>query len=418
MKKVTVLMPVYNGGPQLSASIDSVLEQSFTDFELLVVDDGSTDGTAEYLASIDDPRLRVISVPHCGLSAALQLGLCRAVGEYIARQDADDVAHRTRLEVQVAFLDANPHVVLVGGCAIAHDGAGTCLGVIGHPTSPAALRWRLLFDNGVIHSTAVFRRREALDAGGYTCDGAEDYDLWSRLARRHDVANIGSTLIAYQLAETGIHATSGPAIDAHALSISTANIAALLEGTRWADQASNVARLHRVDNRPAPAELIPAVEGLLLLQDVFLGTSKVIPGAMSRPGTGSTDRDYVCRYTWRLIAVTALLAAAPTQLGVVGRLVWLSRRTGAGIQLTMLLAGTVFPAAAVGSRRTNTVRRLASHLLLSNPGRRERLPIVSASDSSAFGRTVQAMGVTAAGRSRPRSLRWRRSRAGAAAAAP
>jgi glycosyltransferase involved in cell wall biosynthesis len=418
MKKVTVLMPVYNGGPQLSASINSVLEQSFTDFELLVVNDGSTDRTGEYLASISDPRLRVISVRHCGLSAALQLGLRQAVGEYIARQDADDVAHRARLEVQVAFLDANPHVVLVGGWAIAHDGAGTSLGVIGYPTSPAALRWRLLFDNGVIHSSATFRRREALDAGGYMCDGAEDYDLWSRLARRHDVANIGSTLIAYQLGGAGIHATSGPAIDAHALSISTANIAALLEGTRWVDQASNVARLHRVDDRPTLAELIPAVEGLLLLHDVFLGTNAVIPGAKSRPGTDSTDRDYVCRYTWRLIAVTALLAAAPTQLGVVGRLVWLTRRSGVGIQLTMLLACLVFPAAAVGSRGTRIARRLAAHILLSNPGRRERLPVVWASDSSTFGRTVQAMGVTAAGRSRPRSVPWRRSRAGGAAAAP
>jgi hypothetical protein len=179
-----------------------------------------------------------------------------------------------------------------------------------------------------------------------------------------------------------------------------------------------VARLHRVDDRPAPAELIPAVEGLLLLHDVFLGTNAVTPGSKSRPGTDSTDRDYVSRYTWRLIAVTALLAATPTQLGAVSRLVWLTRRSGVGIQLTMLLACIVFPAAAVGSRGTRMVRRLAAHLLLTNPGRRERLPVVSAGDSSTFGRTVQAMGVSAAARSRPRSVRWRRSRAGGAAAAP
>jgi hypothetical protein len=411
-------MPVCNAGPQLSVSIESILEQSFLDYELLVVDDGSTDDTARYLHSLADPRLRVISVPHRGLAAALQLGLREAGGEYIARQDADDVAHPARLDIQVAFLDANPQVVLVGGWAIAHDGEGNYLGVIAHPTSQAALKWRLLFDNGVIHSSAVFRRQAALAVGGYSDDGAEDYDLWSRLARDHDVANIGTPLIAYQLAPTGVHATNRPAMDAHALSISTTNIETVLEGTPWVDRANNIARLDRASDQPTSADLIPAVEGLLLLRDQFLaGTAIFDPNA--RYMTSASDRDYVRRYAWRLIAVAALLAAAPTRLTLLGRLVWLSRRAGASTQPTMLLAALLILASAVGGRRTRTVRWLAARLLHSGSVRRDRLPMLSPSGSSTFALTLRSMGVAPGSSCGPPS-RWRRrsARAGAAAASP
>ena len=141
---VTVLVAVHNGGAALRASVDSILGQTFADFELVVVDDGSTDDTAGFLASVADSRLRVLSGPHQGLGAALRRGLDRARGEYIARQDADDIAHPDRLTAQVAFLDAHPDVVLVGAHAFMHDGVGKRLGVLAHPTSEHALAWRLL----------------------------------------------------------------------------------------------------------------------------------------------------------------------------------------------------------------------------------------------------------------------------------
>src|SRR5262245_4807279 len=113
--RVTVLMPVYNGAPFLRAAIDSVLRQSWSDFELLIIDDGSTDGSAAiadgYAAA--PPRVRVARVPHRGLVAALNRGLETIDTELIARADADDVSRPDRLSRQVAYLDAHPHI---GAC--------------------------------------------------------------------------------------------------------------------------------------------------------------------------------------------------------------------------------------------------------------------------------------------------------------
>ncbi len=112
--KVTVLLPVYNGARFLRQAIDSVLSQTWKDFELLVVNDGSTDGTAAILESYSDPRIRILSnVQNIGLTLSLNKGLQSARGEYIARIDADDIALPIRLEKQVSYLDQHPEVGLV-----------------------------------------------------------------------------------------------------------------------------------------------------------------------------------------------------------------------------------------------------------------------------------------------------------------
>ena len=116
--KVSVVMSVYNESRYLHAAVDSILIQTLTDFEFIIIDDGSTDGTSDALATYDDPRIRVVREDHKGLTASLQIGFELASGELFARQDSDDISLRTRLEVQVRFLESHPKVIALGtSCA-------------------------------------------------------------------------------------------------------------------------------------------------------------------------------------------------------------------------------------------------------------------------------------------------------------
>src|ERR1700678_3713440 len=118
--RVSVLLPCYNGESYLEEAARSILDQSFIDFELIVIDDGSYDSSSEILArlSAEDVRMRVITKPNGGIVSALNAGLALCRGEYVARMDADDIAFRNRFEFQVKYLDDHPECVLVGGYAL------------------------------------------------------------------------------------------------------------------------------------------------------------------------------------------------------------------------------------------------------------------------------------------------------------
>ena len=111
---VSVILPVRDGAADLPTAVDTILKQTFADFELIAIDDGSSDGTAAVLDGLRDPRVRVIHQDNMGLAATLNRGIALACGRYIARQDHDDLAMPTRLEKQVAFMEANPDCALVG----------------------------------------------------------------------------------------------------------------------------------------------------------------------------------------------------------------------------------------------------------------------------------------------------------------
>jgi glycosyltransferase involved in cell wall biosynthesis len=199
---VSVVLPVRNGAGDLPKAIETILTQTFTDFELIVINDGSTDGTAAVLDAIRDPRLHVVHQENAGLSRALNRGISLARGRYIARQDHDDWARPTRLEKQVAFMEANPDFALLGTCAEIWIGDEPSGRVHDFPTEDAVLRFELLFHNPFVHSS-VMMRKSALEAvGGYTTDPArqppEDYELWSRLARRYKIANLPERLTIYR----------------------------------------------------------------------------------------------------------------------------------------------------------------------------------------------------------------------------
>ena len=200
--EVSVVLSVRNGGADLPKAIDSILVQTFEDFELIAINNGSTDGTRSYLDSIADPRVRVFHQADAGLAAALNRGISLARGRYIARQDHDDLADPSRIAKQVEFLDGHPDHALVGTRAEIWIGDRPSGRFHDHPTEDAELRFALLFNNYFVHSS-VMTRKAALDrVGVYTTDPArqppEDYELWSRIARHYRVANLPERLTVYR----------------------------------------------------------------------------------------------------------------------------------------------------------------------------------------------------------------------------
>lgn len=195
---VTVLLPVYNAGRYVGAAIDSVLQQDFADFELLIINDGSTDGSAAVIASYNDPRIRVLHQENAGLVATLNRGLSEAAGSYIARFDADDICYPTRLGEQYVFLEANPDYVLVGSEADYMDEAGQYI---------FTYRFRDYEDHEikaggfrtcpVIHASVMYRKQAVLDAGGYDPRAVtfEDHLLWRNLAAFGKMKNMRHPLI-------------------------------------------------------------------------------------------------------------------------------------------------------------------------------------------------------------------------------
>lgn len=196
-------MAVHDGERYLRASIDSILGQTLEDFELIVVDDGSRDRTRDIVRSYQDPRVRLLENPrNLGLAPTLNRGLGEARGEFVARQDDDDVSERRRLESQVRFLDAHPEIALLGTWYAEIDEAGRPGRRRQLPVGGAELLWTLLFHCPFVHSAVMFRREPVLErVGGYdeSLSYAMDYDLWYRISRRMAVANLDEHLLRLRL---------------------------------------------------------------------------------------------------------------------------------------------------------------------------------------------------------------------------
>lgn len=196
--RVSVVLSVYNGASYLRPAIDSILTQTFTDFELLIVDDASTDDSAEIVESYTDPRIIVIrNEVNQGLAVSLNRALDSACGTYVARMDADDVSLPTRLATQVAFLDTHPEVVLVGSFArMLPSGV-----LMRQPLTHEMLAPHLLFHTSFIHPT-VMMRRIFLNEHHLRYDPSfrqtQDYELFTRIARLGKVANIPTILLFYR----------------------------------------------------------------------------------------------------------------------------------------------------------------------------------------------------------------------------
>jgi len=200
---VSVLMSVHDGAPWVAAAVASVLAQTDGDLELIVVDDGSTDATAELLAAVGDPRLRVHPQARTGLTRALNRALGLARGALVARLDADDVALPERLGRQRAFLAAHPEVGLLGTAAREIGPDGAPVRVVQPPADDAPIRRALIRANPFVHSSVMLRRELLARAGGYdeTLAVAQDYELWMRLAGLTRLANLTEILVVRRLGE-------------------------------------------------------------------------------------------------------------------------------------------------------------------------------------------------------------------------
>ena len=205
--KVTVLMSVHNGLPHLKEAVASILAQTFREFEFLILDDASTDGTRDFLRTQPDPRIRIIELPqNIGLTAALNVGLREARGELIARQDADDRSDPRRLALQLAFLSGHPSCAVVGSQAWLVDKSGRSLGKKNLPLSNRGIAFAHLFDNALAHSAVMFRKA-AVGPYDEAWTASQDYELWSRMSQRHALANLPERLVTLRVLDTSITQT-------------------------------------------------------------------------------------------------------------------------------------------------------------------------------------------------------------------
>ena len=232
---VSVVLSVKNGGRDLPQALGTILNQSFTDFELIAINNGSTDETASYLDSIADPRVRVFHQEDAGLAAALNRGISLARGRYIARQDHDDWALPTRIAQQVAFLDANPDHALVGTRAEIWVGDSPTGRFHDHPTQDVELRFALLSNNFFVHSSVMMRKAALDEVGVYTTERSrqppEDYELWSRIARRFRIANLPERLTIYRELPKSMSRAGVNPFQEKVILIAAENLAVATDGT-------------------------------------------------------------------------------------------------------------------------------------------------------------------------------------------
>jgi glycosyltransferase involved in cell wall biosynthesis len=253
-------MPVRNGAALLQAAVDSILAQTFEDFELLIIDDGSTDETPKILEALCDPRVRIVTHPqNLGLVPTLNEGLQLARGELVARQDHDDLSYPERLAKQVAYLRAHPDCVLLGAEAFAAIGNESKAYRLLRPAGMEAIRWYQCFDNPFIHSAVMFRRNPVREEfGGYPRSfHSEDYALWSRIATLHETANLAEPLLAYREHAASVTGSMSPeaaaSFDAATQHIRWQNLQALFGPEATMDDA-RVLSTYRRDFSPAKAD--------------------------------------------------------------------------------------------------------------------------------------------------------------------
>lgn len=202
MPKISIILPTYNGRERIARAIQSVRNQTYEDWELLVVDDGSTDNVAAVVSAIKDPRVRCLKNEiNTGLASSLNRGLKEAKAELIARIDDDDEwTCADKLKWQAGIFEKDPEVVLAGTGITVVDESGRRIANISYPLSDMEIRNAILAYCPFAHPSVVFRRSAALAAGGYEGSASrpvEDYDLWLKLGLRGKFANLEAHCVKY-----------------------------------------------------------------------------------------------------------------------------------------------------------------------------------------------------------------------------
>jgi hypothetical protein len=235
-------MAVYNGERYLREAVDSVLSQTFKDFQFLIINDGSTDNTRDLIRSYEDARIVLVdNKDNIGQTRSLNRGLELAAGNFIARQDADDVSEPERLAKQVAFLDGRRDVALLGTWYKEIDVNGTVVGDRKLPCDTTDIRWSLLFFCPFVHSSVMFRKAVLSEQIGFYDESlaySQDYELWHRIARRFAVANLSEPLVRLRTTPWSMTSTYGDRInEGHRIRIG--QIARLLDWDKNEEVESN-----------------------------------------------------------------------------------------------------------------------------------------------------------------------------------
>lgn len=277
---VTAVVPMYRGESTIAESLRSLLQQEIEGLEILVFDDGSPDQSAavveQMCLEVANERLVLYRHPNRGLAATLNRGVELAKGQYIARQDQDDLVLAHRLAKQKAFLDAHPEIAMVGTWAQIYVGDTPTDRYHRHPASPDALRLFLLFDNPFVHSSMMLRTAALRAVGGYSEDKSrqppEDYELWSRIARKFKVANLPEVLTVYREMPGSMSRDGAIPFLPKILRISAENLHALI-GTEYSlDSCMSLACLyHNVAQAP---RTLKKADAMRMLQ---AAVKKIVP---------------------------------------------------------------------------------------------------------------------------------------------
>lgn len=229
---VSVIIPVYNGGTYLLESINSIINQSYKNLEIIIINDGSSDNSESLIKKINDPRIIYIAQENQGLSSTLNTGIKIATGEFIARQDQDDVSLPNRVEFQLDYL-LNNHIKFVGSRSVVIDDQGNKIAKHNHPLSSIACKLFLQFDNPFVHSS-ILARKDIFLNNLYSTEldkrPPEDYDLWCRLSEKFDMENVPQRLILYRELQSGMSQSNRRSFLNNVKRISVKTISSTLNG--------------------------------------------------------------------------------------------------------------------------------------------------------------------------------------------
>ena len=201
MVLVSVLMPIHGKAPYLYNAVQSVIEQDFDSWELILVLDRPSEELIELVSAFKDTRIKIFTSPGSGIVDALNNGLNRAKGRFIARLDSDDIMEKTRLTKQFAFMQSFDDIDCVGSQLTFIDSEGKKLSVSNYPSNFKSIKRTLKYQNCIGHPAVMFRKEAIVNLGGYRkfLTGVEDYDLWLRVSKTGKIVNLEETLTRYRV---------------------------------------------------------------------------------------------------------------------------------------------------------------------------------------------------------------------------
>jgi len=266
MAEVTVILTVYNGMPYLPRAIESILNQTLTDFEFLIVNDCSTDNSREVILSHKDSRIRLVDNPvNMKQTQSMNLALKSVKTEFVGRMDADDVSHPHRLELQLEFLKAHPDVAAVGTNINFIDEDDRVVDSLRRPLQDQALRWMQFFDNPVSCGIMMFRTMIVRDElGGFApfISVAQDWELWSRMPKTYRLANLPGFLYDVRRHSGSSTIEPSPRVEGEIHWINRANIRRILnitdESEAWLKKVDDLLlkRIDRPEERVAVISIL------------------------------------------------------------------------------------------------------------------------------------------------------------------